>query len=383
MGAPALTPELLGFENLDPDWLHIGASSLGGAFAERIAIAADRVVLIPESVDDDDAAKVLLEVALRAILLAWPPYGPWEIETRAATAVGATLEVVDYDRFVQEPFAAEVVLNAGGWPLPMDLLDRVHGCRCTVGYGVGLDWIDVEEATRRGITVVRMPFANTEDVATHTLALLLACTRRLLEIDRGVRTGGFDWPRTKPLHRLRGRRLGLLAYGNIARRVAQLAVPLGVEVTAHDPYVSAEVIRATGATPLAADELLATSQLISVHLPSTEETRGFLDARRIALLQKDAVLVVTSRGDVYDADALAHALAGSKLAAAGLDVFPDEPLPIGHPLTTIDNVILTPHMPAGYSEESIGDQHNAAAAALAALARGETPDGAVNAKAVA
>ncbi len=319
---------------------------------------------------------------MRAILLPWPPYGPWEIETRAAAAVGATLEVVDYDRFVQEPCAAEVVLNAGGWPLPMDLLDHVHGCRCTVGYGVGLDWIDVEEATRRGITVVRMPFANTEDVATHTLALLLACTRRLLEIDRVVRAGGFDWPRTKPLHRLHGRRLGLLAYGNIARRVAQLAAPLGMEITAHDPYVSEHVIRATGATPLAADELLATSHLISVHLPSTEETRGFLDARRIALLQQDAVLVVTSRGDVYDADALAQALAGGRLAAAGLDVFPDEPLPSGHPLISIDNVILTPHI-AGYSEESIDDQHNAAASVLAALARGETPDGAVNAKVVA
>jgi len=314
---------------------------------------------------------------VRGVLLEYAPYGPWDVELEAARRSGLELDVRDHESFAVEPSDVDVVLNAGAWPLPPQVLDRLPSCRCVVGYGVGLDFVDVAEATRRGILVCNMPAANTEEVATHSLALILACARRLLELDRNVRAGRFEWPRSRPLRRLRGQTLGLLAFGRIASRLAQLVAPLDVSLVAHDPFVSAETIRAHGVEPVGLDELLRRSEILSVHLPSTPETRGLLDASRLARLPEGAILVVTSRGDVYDTGALVAALETGRLAAAGLDVFLEEPLPPDHALCTLPNVLLTPHT-AGYSEESIEDLHAAGAAALAAVADGRPVPGAVN-----
>jgi D-3-phosphoglycerate dehydrogenase len=319
---------------------------------------------------------------MRIVLLDYPPYGPWDVEARAAEAAGASFAVRTYEDFVTEPGGGELVLNPGAWPFRAELLARLPECRHVAGYGVGLDWIDLGAAARQGVAVVHMPYANVEDVATHALALILACARRLLELDRLVRSGGFDWPRSQPFHRLRGRRLGLLAFGNIPRLLAPLAAPLGLQVSAYDPFVTHDEMRARGVQPMGADELLRSSDIVSVHLPSTAETRGFLGERRIALLPAGAIVVVTSRGDVYDPGALVRALEEGRIAAAGLDVFPEEPLPAGHALTRLPNVVLTPHV-AGYSEESIRDAHETAATVIASVAAGEPPPGLVNTEALA
>jgi D-3-phosphoglycerate dehydrogenase len=314
---------------------------------------------------------------LKVVLLEHPPYGPWAIEAETVERLGGSLAIVDYAAFAAHPCPADVILNVCAGPLPPALLDAV-GCRCVVGYGIGTDFVDLGEATRRGIAVANMPLANVEEVATHTLALLLACARRLLELDQVVRSGGFDWPRTAPIHRLHGRRLGLVAFGNIARRVAALVQPLGLDVAAHDPYVPAETMAAAGVQPLEADELLSSADLVSVHLPASPETHRFLDDRRLSLLRTGAIVVITSRGDVYDAHALEQRLRDRRIGAAGLDVFPEEPLPVNHPLTRLSNVILTPHV-AGYAEESIAGLHQAAAAILETVAAGQVPPGALNA----
>jgi D-3-phosphoglycerate dehydrogenase len=314
---------------------------------------------------------------IRAILVEYPPYGPWDVETEAMRRVGGRLEVVSHEQFAAAPSDGEVVLNAAAGALSAPLLDQLPSLRCAVSYGVGLDWLDVADATRRGIMVVNMPLANVEDVATHSFALILACSRRLLELDRSVRGGVFDWPRSAPLHRLRGRTLGLLAFGNIARAVARLAIPFGLSVSAYDPYVDPETMRVLGVEPSELEPLLTTSHIVSVHLPSRPETRGFLDGPRLDLLRRGAIVVVTSRGDVYDPDALLLAASDGRIAAAGLDVFPDEPLPPDHPLTQAPNIVLTPHV-AGYSEESIRDMHATAARIVTAVANGARPPGLVN-----
>jgi D-3-phosphoglycerate dehydrogenase len=313
----------------------------------------------------------------RVVLIEYPPYGPWDAEADAVERAGGRLEVVGYEQFAATPSDADVVLNAFGGALPSALLDRLPNLRCAVSFGVGLDWLDIAEATKRGIMVVNMPLANVEDVATHAFALILACSRRLLELDRSVRGGVFEWPRSEPLHRLRGRRLGLLAFGNIARIVAKLAVPFGLSVSAHDPYVAPDAMRALGVEPAELEPVLSTSDIISVHLPSTPETRGLLDERLLSLLRRGAIVVITSRGDVYDPDALLRAVSDGRIAAAGLDVFPQEPLPSDHPLTRAGNVVLTPHV-AGYSEESIRDLHDTAARIIGAVTSGAKPPGLVN-----
>ena len=307
---------------------------------------------------------------MKAVLLEWPDYRPWHLETAAVEAAGGTIAIRSYEDFAAAPESADVILNAGAWPLT-PLLDRLPDLRCAVGYGVGLDWIDLGEATRRGVTVVRMPYANVEDVATHALALLLACARRLRELDAAVRSGSFAWPRSRPLHRLRGRRLGLLAFGNIPQRLAELATPLGVEVVAHDPYVSPATMRERGVEPVDLDELLATSHSSPCTCPRP---------RRLAASSTTVALPCCPTARSWSSRAAATSTtptpssarsSSGKIAAAGLDVFPEEPLPPAHPLTRFPNVVLTPHV-AGTSEESVDDQHEAAAAAVTALARGES-----------
>jgi D-3-phosphoglycerate dehydrogenase len=313
---------------------------------------------------------------VRAILVPFETFEPWEVEAGALERVGGSLVVVSHQELLARPRDAELLLNAWGVGLAPELLDAMPSLECVVGYGVGVDWVDVPDATSRGIRVVSMPSANTEEVATHTVALVLACVRRLSELDRHVRAGSWDWPRAAAFHRLRDRRAGLVAFGAIARRVAQLLQAFGLRVSAYDPYVSAETMRRAGVEPMALDELLRTSQILSVHVPATPATRSLLDAARLSLLPDGAIVVVTSRGEVYDADALATALVEGRVAAAGLDVFPDEPLPREHPLRTAPNALLTPHV-AGTSEESIRDLHQVAADVIAALARGDEPPGLV------
>jgi D-3-phosphoglycerate dehydrogenase len=314
---------------------------------------------------------------VRTVLIEYEPYGPWAIERDAVAAAHGTLEVIPPAEFSENIVDCDVLLNASAVPVPRNALDAMPSLRCAVSYGVGVDWIDVADATRRGIMVANMPSANVEDVATHTVALLLACARRLPELDHAVRLGDFDWPRSRPIHRLRTLQLGLLAFGSIPRIVASLMMPFGMRIVAHDPFVSPQVLRDRGVTPVSIEELFSTSEAVSVHVPLAPETHGLVDKRLLGLLPTGGIFVCTSRGEVYDVDALMDALASTQISAAGLDVFPEEPLPLDHPLQTLQNVILTPHV-AGYSEEAIADLHAAAAAVIASLAEKRQPPGLVN-----
>lgn len=314
---------------------------------------------------------------MRATLVAYDPYGPWELEREALAEHGGALSVLDAETFMRAPVDAEILLNAFAARAPARILDAMPSLRCAVSYGVGIDWIDAAEAESRGVLLVNMPDANVEEVATHAFALLLACARRLRELDSSTRSGVFDWPRSRPLNRLRGRRLGLVAFGAIPRIVARYAQPFGLEVVAHDPFVEPAVMERHGVVSVSLEELFSSSHLVSVHVPSTAATRGLVGRGLLGLLPHGAIVVITSRGEVYDPSALREGLASGRVAAAGLDVFPREPLPENDPLTSLPNVLLTPHV-AGYSEESIADLHTTAAEIIRCLGRGLTPPGVVN-----
>lgn len=300
------------------------------------------------------------------IVLDHPQGGPYTVEAEVVARAGGRLTVVDVEELDTRSLPCDVVVNAGDWPLPPERLDRLPGCRAAVSYGVGLDWIDVRSARERGIEVFNTPDANVEDVAVHALAMILACARRLPGYDARLRAGGWRPDEPAP-HRLAGRTLGLLAFGNIARRLADLAAPLGMRIVAHDPYVAPGEMRAAGVEPVDADALLARSHVLSVHLPAAAKTKGFLDTERLAALPAGAIVVITSRGAVYDPLALADALTSGHLAAAGIDVFPSEPVTADDPLLRAPNAILTPHV-AGHSQEADVDAHRSVAAVLARLA---------------
>ena len=216
-------------------------------------------------------------------------------------------------------------------------------------WGTGTDNVDLPAAAARGITVTNTPGANAVAVAEHAVALMLAVAKQLVPADRAMRQGG--WPRNL-VPQLRGKRLGLVGTGLIGREVAAMAKGLGMEVVAWTFHPSVRLADSLGLRYVELDELLETSDIVSLHLRATPETRHFLNRARLAMLKPGAILVNTARGALIDEAALVECLQEKKIACAGLDVFEAEPLPAGHPLLALPNVLLTPHA-AGMTPEVI------------------------------
>lgn len=268
---------------------------------------------------------------------------------------------------------AEAAVTDVGTPVPAEAFDRMPDLRVVARSAVGVANIDVEAARERGVEVVYAPDYCVSEVATHALALLLACVRAVPEYDRAVHAG--DWPRQPPsrdLSRFEGT-LGLLAFGRIARRVARFAGGFDLDVVAHDPYVDDAELADAGVEAVGFGELLERSDYLSVHVPDTPETWGMLDADALARLD-GAILVNTGRGVAVEEAALPGALDDGSLEAVGLDVLRSEPPEPDSPLLGRDDVVLTPHA-AWYSDDSIDDVNEQVARDVLRVLRGEEPVG--------
>ena len=226
-------------------------------------------------------------------------------------------------------------------PLSGAELLRATRLRLVHKFGAGVNTIDVDTATNRGIAVANMPGANAPSVAEGTVLLMLAALRRLPALDRATRDGR-GWPSDPQLGEtvrdIGACTVGLVGYGNVARQVAGIVTAMGATVL----HTSTGDDGLPGWRPLA--ELLAGSDIVSLHLPLTADTRGLLGEAALARMKPGAVLVNSSRGAIVDEDALVGALRGGRLAAAGLDVFGVEPVLPDNPLLELDNVVLTPHV---------------------------------------
>ncbi|MGJ7543158.1 hydroxyacid dehydrogenase [Variovorax sp. LT1R16] len=210
-------------------------------------------------------------------------------------------------------------------------------------HGVGVPNIDVAAATRRGIPVCVTPGANAQSVTEMTLGLMFAAARRIPWMDAELRAG--RWSRAQNGLELHGRTLGLVGMGAVGQRVATVAMALGMPVVAFDPSVSALPAALSGARLLPSlDAVVEVADVLSLHVPLTAATRGLIDATRIARMRPGAILINTARGEVVDEAALVAALRSGRLRAAGLDTMAVEPLPPGHPLISLPNVVLTPHV---------------------------------------
>jgi D-3-phosphoglycerate dehydrogenase len=216
-------------------------------------------------------------------------------------------------------------------------------------WGTGTDNVDLAAAAARGITVTNTPGANAVAVAEHAVALMLAVVKQLAPADQAMRQGG--WPRNL-VPQLRGKRLGIIGTGLIGREVAAMGKGVGLTVVAWTFHPDARLAARLGFRYIELNELLRTSDVLSIHLRATPDAHHFLNRERLALLKPGAVLVNTARGGLVDEVALVEFLREKKLAGAGLDVFETEPLPPGHPLTTLPNVLLSPHA-AGMTPEVI------------------------------
>lgn len=245
-------------------------------------------------------------------------------------------------------------------PVPAEVIGRLERCRAISRYGVGLDTIDLDAAGARGIHVSNVPDYCVEEVALHTIALLLAAHRRVARGDRLVRGGGWGALAAGPVRRLEGQLLGLIGCGRIPRSVATKARGLGLRVAAHDPFVDDDAWPEGIERYAELDALAAAADFLSVHAPLTEETRHLVDEGLLRRMPAHAVLINTARGPLVDTDALDQALAEGRIGGAALDVLESEPPPPGLPLLRHDDVIVTAHQ-AFYSEEALRELQRKAA----------------------
>jgi D-3-phosphoglycerate dehydrogenase len=308
------------------------------------------------------------------------------VSTTVDQPVVVALGVVDPDlvaghlgdaRFVAEPTPADLRAAAGAIvradPLvDVAMLDRMPDLRVLARTGVGVERVDVAEATRRGIAVVVTPGAGTNAVAEGVMAMLLHLVKRLRETTDCVAQGRWAERGAIALGDLEGATIGIVGYGRIGRRVAHLARAFGMAVLAHDPYLAAEGGRADdGAELVGLDELRARAQVVTLHLPLTAQTHHLVDAAFLAALPDAAIVINCGRGGLLDLDAAAAALTGGRLAGLGLDVFDPEP-PGHHPVFDRSDVVLSPHV-MGLSVGGTRATFSAAARGVADVLAGRRP----------
>jgi D-3-phosphoglycerate dehydrogenase / 2-oxoglutarate reductase len=240
-------------------------------------------------------------------------------------------------------------------PITAEVLDRMPNLRIISRVGIGYDMIDVEAATARGIAVANTPSYCIEEVAAHTVAMIMAQARGLPAYDRAVRAGTWKAVDAQPLAvRPSTTAVSVLGFGRIGSIVARGCRALGFRVLVADPYASADSIRAAGCEPVEIPDAVARADILSLHVPLTEATRHLIDADSIATMRPGAVVVNTCRGPLIDEWALAEALRSGRLGAAALDVFDGEPLAADSPLRDLDQVLLSPHA-AWFSPEALAD----------------------------
>ncbi|MFB7948005.1 C-terminal binding protein [Kitasatospora phosalacinea] len=252
-----------------------------------------------------------------------------------------TADGPDPDSIVRAARTATALL-VGYAPVDAALLDRLPALRVIATLGAGYEHVDTAAAHARGITVCNLPDAATEEVAVHALATALALVRRLPQADAAVRRGGWNRDLAELPRRASELTLGVLGLGRIGTRLAALAAPVFGRVVGHDPRPTATP-RPVPAHRVGLDELLATSDVLSLHLPLTDATRGLLDATRLARLPHGAVLVNTARAGLLDHTALLAALDTGALSGAALDVLPEEPPAPDDPLRSHPRLLLSPH----------------------------------------
>ncbi|SLN02976.1 D-3-phosphoglycerate dehydrogenase [Corynebacterium xerosis] len=274
-------------------------------------------------------------------------------EQAVADAAGAELVLAQSrteDEVIEAAQGADALLVQYA-PITRRVLEALPSVRAIGRYGVGVDTLDLVAATEVGVAVSNVPDYGTEDVSDHAVALAVSLSRGVVELDRNLRAGTTSLAPVKPLHRLSTRTVGVIGLGRIGAATARKARALGFSVHGYDPMREAGSTTEDGIAVRTQDEVLAESDVISVHVPLTEQTHHLISTEALARMRPGSMLVNTSRGGVVDTAAVVEALQSGHLRGAGLDVFETEPLPQDSALRDCPTAILTPHA-SWYSEES-------------------------------
>jgi len=299
-------------------------------------------------------------------------YDSHEIERRVLSRIDA--ELVKFQCRTEEEVIkycsdADGLLNTYA-PITRKVIENLNA-KVITRYGIGVDNIDIKAATEKGILVTNVIYDAT-DVADHTLSLILSSIRKIPWIHNATKNGEWDWRRFQPITRLKGKTVGIIGFGRIGRKVAQRLKGFEVELTAYDPYLFPEIFEEHGVKRVNLETLLRNSDIITIHVALTEETRHMIGEDELKKMRRDAFLINVSRGGIIDEKALYKALKEGWIAGAGLDVLEREPLEKDNPLLSLKNVIITPHI-AWYSTDSLAEIKEKAAWEVATALSGEVP----------
>ncbi|WP_319529616.1 C-terminal binding protein [uncultured Cohaesibacter sp.] len=308
-------------------------------------------------------------------------YGDYEVERAILEEAGA--RVVALQAKCEEDLFEEVkdcaaIMNQYA-RVGARTIEHMQQCKVIARYGVGVDIVDVEAATRKGILVTNVQDYCTEEVADHAITLWLTLARKIQAFNEATHKGIWRWQSGAPIYRLRDKTFGIVSFGKIGQAIGDRAKAFGVKVIVHDPYVSEDVLLKHGVERVSKEEILSRSDYLCMQVPMLPDTRHFLSDAEFAQMKPGAFVINTGRGPTIDNKALYRALTEGTLAGAGLDDPEEEPAkkaewnPADNPLFTLPNVIVTPHA-AYYSEESILQARETAARQVALVLTGKKPD---------
>ena len=271
---------------------------------------------------------------------------------------------------------ADAILNTYA-PMTEKVIEALEKCRVIVRFGIGVDNVAVDAATRKGVMVANTTDYCIDEVADQAMAFLLACARGLFPSAKVAREAVWDFQRVPRLTRIRGQTLGLLGVGRIGSAVAARAKGFGLRIIGHDPYLSDEAVRQIGVQLVDLDTLLKESDFVSIHLPLNSETAGMFGEAALGKMKPTAFLINVARGKIVNQAALCQALQQGRVAGTALDVLETEPPRPDDPILQLSNVILTPHS-AWYSEQSRADMRRRAVGQVVSVLKGELPYSLVN-----
>ncbi len=305
------------------------------------------------------------------------------LEAAEFKASGLDLDLVRLDARTNEDLFPAIA-DADGllvqWAkITRPVINRLTRCKVISRYGIGVDMVDLEAASERGILVCNVPDYCIEEVSTHTITCLLALNRRLLIHHGHVRAGKWGGPPGGAPARLSGQVLGIVGLGNIGREVARKTAALGLRILGYDPYLPPEKAVTLGVELTSLEDLLRQADYVSLHCPLTEETRHLIGAAQLALMKPTAYLINMARGPVVDQTALTQALSTGTIQGAALDVLEQEPPAAEEPLLKLGNVILTPHI-ASWSGDAIIQLRRDTARNVVLALTGQLPRSIVNRK---
>tara|TARA_A100001037_G_scaffold275260_1_gene273654 strand:+ start:10315 stop:11301 length:987 start_codon:yes stop_codon:yes gene_type:complete len=307
--------------------------------------------------------------------------GGLDIERKILNEIG--VELIDAelsDRPIEELIRQADGIIVSQMEFDREVIESLEKCQVISRTGIGFENIDLEAATERKIYVSNVPDYCIPEVSDHTIGLILTLERRITCFDRDLRREGWKEARLKweGMRRIEGQTIGFVAFGQIPKEVCRKAIALGFEAMAYDPYVDPEEVMMAGAKCVETlEDLLKKSDVVSLHVPLTNETRGMIGKRELEFIGENGFIINTSRGGVIDEDSLVWAIEEGKIAGAGLDVYEDEPFREDNPLKNIEKVVLTPHV-AFRSIESELAQREIIANNVKAVLEGKGPINIVN-----